>query len=109
MKSSPGPCEVLAWDTEFWGFRVGRVRGHVLSEELMGGVDAWCRAEHVRCLYLLAAADHFESTRLAESSGFRLVDVRMTYARASEPGGPADGIRAAAPDVIPALREIARG
>ena len=72
------PCELLKWDTDFFGFRIARVRGDSLSEDLVKGIDSWCRQEKIRCLYFLSRADDPETTRLAEDNGFRMVDIRVT-------------------------------
>ena len=100
------PCEFLDWDTQFWGLRIGRVRGDVrLSPER---VDAWCAEHAIRCLYLLADANDFETARLAEVAGFRLVDTRMTYARSvTDDACDGVGVRLAGDSDIPELRRIA--
>jgi RimJ/RimL family protein N-acetyltransferase len=99
-------CELLDWDTQFWGFRVGSIRDSKLTPEVLDRIDAWCRSERVRCLYFLAEASDIASTTLAESSGFRLVDVRMTYAR--QPASAAvEGIREAHVQDVAAMRSIA--
>jgi dTDP-4-amino-4,6-dideoxy-D-galactose acyltransferase len=43
--------------------------------------EAWCRSKAVDCLYLLADPDDAPTVRLAEQSGFRLVDLRLTLRR----------------------------
>jgi dTDP-4-amino-4,6-dideoxy-D-galactose acyltransferase len=73
------PCEMLEWDTTFFGFRIARVRGDVLTQERVQQIDTWCRQAGVRCLYFLSRADDANTTRLAEDNGFRLVDFRMTF------------------------------
>ncbi len=75
------PCAILEWDSDFFGFRVARIRGDSLTEELTRNIDAWCREEKVRCLYFLSRADDPETTRLAEDNGFRMVDIRVTFYR----------------------------
>jgi len=77
---SSEPCELLAWDSQFWGFSIGRVRAQQLDPNVLVEIDAWSKRHATRCIYLLAKANDFETTRLAEEAGFRLVDVRMTYA-----------------------------
>jgi dTDP-4-amino-4,6-dideoxy-D-galactose acyltransferase len=73
-------CEILDWDTAFFGFRVGRVRGDMLTEEKIDKIDAWCEHNDIKLLYFLACSDDAVTTRIAEDNGFRLVDVRMTFA-----------------------------
>ncbi len=71
------PCQILDWDTRFWGFRIARVNGSTLSAETQGRVREWCRAYQVRCLYFLASPSDPETTRVAEANGYHLVDVRV--------------------------------
>ena len=71
-------CKMIEWDTAFFGFRIARVSGDLLSHEQARRIDAWCHQNRVRCLYFLARADDANTTRLAEKSGFQLVDIRMT-------------------------------
>ena len=87
---------------------MGRVNGDTLDASRADVVDAWASANGVRCLYLLARADDFETTRLAEEHGFRLVDVRVTLAREGD-APPADDppVRPSRPSDVPALERIA--
>lgn len=73
------PCEMLEWDSKFFGFPIARVRGDTFTQELVQQVDAWCHQAGVRCLYFLSRADDPHTTRLAEENSFRLVDIRMTF------------------------------
>lgn len=73
------PCEILEWDTAFFGFRIARVLGDVLTRERVSQIDTWCRQTGVRCLYFLSRADDANTTRLAEDNGFQLVDVRIMF------------------------------
>jgi len=73
------PCEILDWDTTFFGFRVARVRGNTLTQERVRQMDAWCIRNGVRCLYFLARTDDADTAWLAGDNQFRLVDVRMTF------------------------------
>ena len=81
MTTSAPPCEVLAWDSEHFGCRIGRIvlgGGGCLDRERLAAVDAWCRAEAIDCLYFLADAGDPATAALAEEAGFRLVDLRVT-------------------------------
>lgn len=104
------PCEILAWDSEFFGRRVGRVRGGRLDPERLAAIEAWLQAEAIDCLYFLADADDPATAVLAEEAGFRLVDVRVTLERETAalilPEISA-AIRPACPEDVPALRRIA--
>jgi dTDP-4-amino-4,6-dideoxy-D-galactose acyltransferase len=104
------PCEVLPWDSEFFGSRVGRVHGGRLDRDRLAAIDAWCRAEAIDCLYFLADSGDPATAVLAEAAGFRLVDLRVTLeGRSSGLDLPeADPrIRPAREDDVPELRRIA--
>ncbi len=81
---------------------------------MVEAADYWCAANAIDCLYFLADATDAQTLRLAEDSGFNLVDIRMTLARrikAEEPlpDAPASSlIRPALPSDLESLRAIAR-
>ena len=56
------PCEMLPWDSEFFGLRIARVRGEMLSDELARNVNAWCAEHRVRCLYCNIRGGDFDFT-----------------------------------------------
>jgi dTDP-4-amino-4,6-dideoxy-D-galactose acyltransferase len=70
-------CELLEWDSAFFGIRIGRVKQNHLTASEMTHVMAWCHQNRVRCLYFLCAPDRDESVTLAESHEFHLVDIRV--------------------------------
>jgi dTDP-4-amino-4,6-dideoxy-D-galactose acyltransferase len=80
-RAEAAPCELLSWDSEFWGFPIGRVHGETLTPERLADVEEWARAEAIHCLYFLARTDDPATVRLAENAGFRLVDIRVTLTR----------------------------
>jgi dTDP-4-amino-4,6-dideoxy-D-galactose acyltransferase len=100
--AASGPCELLEWDTEFWGVPIGRVVGGEVSPE----VDEWASANGVACMYFLAPSDAPEAVRAAEHSGFELVDVRVELDRPST-GHEAVAVRSARADDVERLRELA--
>jgi dTDP-4-amino-4,6-dideoxy-D-galactose acyltransferase len=83
-RRSTEPCEVLPWDSEFWGFPIARVRGDILTPERVVAIDRWCQQRSIVCLYFLATFDDPTTVRCAEDGQFRLVDARVTYHIASE-------------------------
>jgi dTDP-4-amino-4,6-dideoxy-D-galactose acyltransferase len=78
---TPRVGAVLTWDSEFFGKRIGRIQGEHLTTAKMSEIQAWITAEQLDGVYFLAAADDALTVRLAEDHGFRLQDVRMTFAR----------------------------
>jgi ribosomal protein S18 acetylase RimI-like enzyme len=74
----------LEWDSEFWGFPVGEVSGHVLAPGDLAEIDTWCNHHSVACLYFLATSGDPVTVRTAEDEGFRLTDVRVTFEGATD-------------------------
>lgn len=113
--SSPSPNdsiagELLPWDSEFFGVKVGRLRAHRLTVGTLHTVEDWCQANNLDCVYFLADADDPETARLAQSHNFRMVDIRVTLARklnAPEPAPASGNIRQAVTGDLPQLRAIA--
>jgi dTDP-4-amino-4,6-dideoxy-D-galactose acyltransferase len=87
----------MAWDTEFWGLRVGRATR-------LDGVSEWAVANTVGLVCLLV--DTMAEAQEAQERGFRLMDVRLTLDRTpSVMGSSARLVRDAD---VPELLEIAR-
>jgi ribosomal protein S18 acetylase RimI-like enzyme len=104
-------CEYLAWDSGFFGMRVGRLQAPVLTRELLERAQRWCAAHRIACLYVLTDGGGPDERRLAEERGVRPVDVRLSLFKtplASLAAEPDDlRVRAATEHDIPRLREIA--
>lgn len=107
-------CQHLAWDSEFFGFVIARVEPQSMASDATA-VERWCRAEGVRCAYLLVDAADQPAITAAQHATFQLVDLRVTLETAiSEKAAetaPAPGLRVrpAQPNDLPALRRVARG
>jgi ribosomal protein S18 acetylase RimI-like enzyme len=102
------PVEVLDWDSEHFGVRIGRVPSGRLDAQSAGAVLAAAEEAQVACLYLLAAADDQDTVRAAEDAGFRLTDVRLTLDRPASADVLAHpDVRAAVPGDVGALAPIA--
>lgn len=100
-------CELLPWDSEFFGFRIARVGGNHLDRAGCDAIEAWCAVNAVECLYYLADSIGAEPWLIAR--GFVPVDVRLTLATTLRDRQPTDSgpVRKASSDDVPALREIA--
>lgn len=110
MSTDKEPCCLLPWDTAFFARRVARVCENVLTEQTAAAIEAWVRANQIDTLYLLASPNDDETVRIAERSGFHLVDIRVTLARhvGSLHEDPVSGdIRQSQPADIEALLAIA--
>ncbi|GAP13457.1 acetyltransferases [Longilinea arvoryzae] len=100
----------LTWDSDFFNLRIARIQSDRLDAAGLAEIFAWRQAEAVDCLYFLADPNHSESLRLAESHGFRLVDLRLTLewrAEGQAPEMPPE-VRLFQPQDRAALRAIAR-
>ncbi len=104
-----GVCQLLNWDTEFFGMRVARLnRAQPTAAEMRSALD-WCAAENISCLYLLTGSNDPETTRLAEECGFHFADIRVTLERSGgdAPSDIPSGIRIATEEDVAALKSIA--
>ena len=101
------PCELLLWDSEFFGVRIARLTSREAAALDIEATEAWCRDRRVDCLYYLTESPDEDPALL--SRGFVPVDVRVTLEMRLEADGGAvsPGIRVAGPADVPALREIA--
>ncbi len=73
------PVEYLEWDSDFFGRRIGRVTINHLGEAETSEVLAWAERENMDCLYYLASGLDKDAAGAAESAGFHLVDLRVTF------------------------------
>jgi ribosomal protein S18 acetylase RimI-like enzyme len=71
------PGSVLPWDSEFFGFRIGRLKSPRLTAGSLRAVLAWAAAERLRCAYFFAEPDCPVTLTLAQEGGFKFVEVRM--------------------------------
>ncbi|MFQ5576437.1 MAG: GNAT family N-acetyltransferase [Anaerolineae bacterium] len=85
------PVQFLPWDTEFFGFKIGRVLPTRLDAGRLAAILALSAREGYRCLYFQADPDDDDTARLAEQGGFHLADVRIVLEH------PFDGRPAPAP------------
>lgn len=103
-------CQLLDWDTAFFGFRIAKVTGGRLTSDGLSRINDWCAAERIRCLYLLANGGDPETTELASSQQFRFIDIRTQLECSPQIPVPlaTPGIRRVRPEDLPALTELAR-
>jgi dTDP-4-amino-4,6-dideoxy-D-galactose acyltransferase len=105
-------CKLLDWDSEFFGRRIARLSQGVLTCELLSAMERHVARERLDCVYFLAEPDQRQSLDLAQASGFRLVDTRITLdvRVLPAPTTPAHDpvVRRATAEDACALRAIAR-
>ena len=109
--SATAPCQLLDWDTRFFGFRIGRVTAGRLTAAMTVAIDRWCDERAVGMLYLLAEHEDEDTHRLAADSGFRRIDERVTLAVSiAHPPDPAPErrVRRWRETDLPGLASIAR-
>lgn len=101
------PLEMLQWDSDFFGFPIGRVVGSAPTSDLLAAAVDSARSEGLRCLYLFV--DGSGAADLApERLGFYFVDVQIDLARSTEPlehtrHTPGVEVRAGTPSDVQAL------
>jgi dTDP-4-amino-4,6-dideoxy-D-galactose acyltransferase len=107
MTETEPPCELLEWDSAFFGVSIARARSDRLDAGAAGALVDWCQMHGVDCLYFLAADDN-QTHRLLRDNGFKAVDERVTLRRVVGAGATtASDVRLARAADVPALREIA--
>jgi dTDP-4-amino-4,6-dideoxy-D-galactose acyltransferase len=108
MKVEGGLCQLLDWDSEFFRFRIARLRQSELTPLILSDVFDWCDREEVRCLYFLVSAGSSRIIELAEASGFRMADIRITLVRElGANAGSTKSVRAFRESDLASLRAIA--
>ncbi len=115
MALNPTPCKFLQWDTDFFGFRIGRVDSHRLTAASVKDILEWQEEQDVECLYFLANFEDPQTIRLAQANGFQLADVRVTLERTLERNKGMysfpfnrDAVRPFQPEDLPCLEAIAK-
>lgn len=111
MSDAAAPCQLLPWDSDWFGFPVARVHGDTLSAARAQAIDDWCRHQQVRCLYFLARADDPATAQVAQAAGYLLADIRVTLDRdlASGAQPPPPSVRLATVNDLPELKKLAAG
>jgi len=104
---------LLEWDSEFFGFPIAQVEAQRVDQATLDAVEQACRAQEIRCAYLLLESDDLRGAALAQAAGFVLRDVRITLERMLSRDDPVydgaeHGIAPARPDQRAALEALAR-
>jgi dTDP-4-amino-4,6-dideoxy-D-galactose acyltransferase len=107
MTETEAPCELLEWDSAFFGVSIARARSRRVDAGSTRALLDWCRIRRIDCLYFLAAGGDFETDRLLRDNEFRAVDERVTLQRLVEAPAAAAAVRFATSADVPTLREIA--
>ena len=100
--------EPLAWDTEFFGFPIGRVDLAGATEESLRALDADARAQGIECLYGSFDPTESQTPYLIQRFGHRLVEVTIKFGRPAIPFTPkptSATVRRGTVDDLPRLHE----
>jgi dTDP-4-amino-4,6-dideoxy-D-galactose acyltransferase len=112
-EATPG-CRLLEWDSAFFGLRIARADPSAVRGEAGRLLEQWCGLHDIDCVYLLADVADQSTIESAESAGFRLVDVRLTFDLKPSRAVPAasafahGAVRTAGSDDVETLKAIAR-
>ena len=105
------PCQILTWDSNFFGQKIARISSTSLNTAEAERVRGWVAENSIDCCYFLCDANDENSVRVAEENRMRFVDVRITFEQAIAndfsviaPGN----VRLMQPEDIPILRKIAK-
>ena len=71
--------EFLPWDSRFFGLRIARLTSNHLNANTSRQALKQCEQKKIDCLYFLSRSDHPATLLQAGTSGFRLVDIRMSF------------------------------
>ena len=103
-------CRALKWDSDFFGFPIGKLQGRLLREKIPD-VLAWSQKNRIRCLYFLCPPNDLPSITSAENLGFHLVDIRCDYTapmrQIASPAGSIKGLQAPLRKDVPDLQMLA--
>jgi hypothetical protein len=103
--------EPLPWDSEFFGFAIGRADLEDATEARLCAIDEEARDLGIVCLYGSVAHDHARTSYLAQGSGHRLVEIAIKLARPAGPFTPRptkSRVRRGTPEDLPGLDETIR-
>jgi dTDP-4-amino-4,6-dideoxy-D-galactose acyltransferase len=108
-----GLCEVLEWDSHFFGCRLARFRRPRFVRDDAGALLAECEEQGIDGVYILVDAADTESIVNVQRTSAFLADVRVTFGTEVDATSDAFGehpsarVRPAAPADVPALARIA--
>lgn len=107
------PWTALAWDSEFFGFGIGKVVLDGLDAAAIAEVEAEARAQDVVCLYGELEPTDAAATYRVQELGYRFVEAATTFdLRLDEPPierPPGVTVRLGTPGDLPALLEMVDG
>lgn len=110
----PKACDVLEWDSAFFGCRIARYRQSRLTSDGAAAMLTECVEGGFDCVYFLVDASDTESIDNLQKLRASLVDIRVTFGTHIRSAGDLEptadrtnGVRLAIGSDIPRLRQIA--
>jgi hypothetical protein len=98
--------EPLTWDSEFFGVPIARTDLTGATADVLRAVDSEARAGGIACLYGSLDPTDGTTADLAQTFGYRLVEVALTFERPDLPFTPKSSptkVRRGTPDDLPDL------
>jgi len=99
--------EFLAWDSQFFGLRIGRLSGRPESIEQLQDALVRSRQDRFDCIYALVPADEVETNCILQRAGFVARDVRLDFSRPLDSEPAVTDTREWNPADLPTLEAIA--
>ena len=78
-------CRRLQWDSEFFGFPIGKLEGKNPGRLQIGAFLRWRAASDFRCIYYLVPCDDVASINMTRTLRFQYVDLRVTLTKSHWP------------------------
>lgn len=104
---SDEPCELLRWDSDFFGITIARVKDERLTDDGARRINEWCRDHRVRCLYYSKLAEvALACAEVLRRENFEFMDAKLTMEHRGD-APPAPNVRAATPADLQVLEDIA--
>jgi dTDP-4-amino-4,6-dideoxy-D-galactose acyltransferase len=103
-----GLVEPLEWDTDFFGFPIGRVALDDATPQRLAEIETEARDLGIVCLYAALDPADGQTATLVQTFGYRLVEIALTFTRPPGPFTPkptSSVVRRGTPDDIPHLGE----
>jgi len=71
--------QILKFDSEIFGFKIGKFIGKKLSSEKGNQIVRYCKDNNIKCLYSNLDINDFETLNTASKHGFVISDIRITF------------------------------
>ncbi len=69
----------LDWDSEFFGFPIGRLPSVNLNSASVNAADEWASTHQIRCMYCLVDSTANTAIKILERNNYNFADMRLTF------------------------------